>query len=773
VSLVSAGGGLGYGGPERRGHRLAVRARALLRAQLGALAASLEAEQARWFYWVPVLFGLGIGLFFLLPAEPRMSAAAAPVGAAVALRAVWRRGIAAVVVGGALVAVALGMAVAKARTEWVRAPILTRHVSAEVRGFVELVEPRPGRGQRITIAVRSLGALDASERPKRVRVRTMSAMTDLKPGDAVRIRATLAPPAGPALPGAYDFARSAWYMGLGGVGYSMSKPVVDAEAGPAPLALRLWSAVERVRQRIGAAITAALPGETGAIANALITGERGGISEATNNAFRDSGLFHILSISGLHMVIIAGAAFYAIRLVLALVPWIALRFPIKKWAAAGAALTALGYLLISGSSSATVRSWVMITIMFLAVILDRPAVAMRNVALAALGILVVLPESLHDVGFQMSFAAVVALVATYEAIRARQRDREGAGRGMLMRVLLFFGGIVLTTLIASIAVAPLAAYHFHKSQQFAILANLIAIPLCEILVMPAALASLVAMPLGLEAGPLWLMGLGIEGMVWCARWVAALPGAVGYIPAIPTSAFLLMLAGGLWLTLWQTRWRILGLAPAALGVALAPTEPRPDVLIGGRDGALVAVRAASGHLEVLSIAGSQYELSRWLEHDGDGRTVKDASTATGYKCDAAGCTVRVRGKVVAIPKHPSALADDCARAEVLVLRWPLDAFCEARGTVVDFADLRRNGAHALYVERDGIRVATVAALRGERPWSQAAARARREPMAAGSRLGQFAAPAGLLGIARTRPRPEIEDEEWDAARPDTGSVPDE
>jgi len=235
-------------------------------------------------------------------------------------------------------------------------------------------------------------------------------------------------------------------------------------AGEAPLTLRVSAAVARLRQAIGRRIVEALPGQAGAIANALITGERGGISEATNQAFRDSGLFHILSISGLHMVIMAGAVFFSIRLLLAAIPAIALRYPIKKWAAAAAMLGAFGYLMISGAAFATVRSYIMISIMFLAVMLDRPALALRNVALAALAILLVWPESLFDPGFQMSFAAVVALVAAYEWLRQREEQRAAVTmRGSLRQLLLFFGGIITSTLIASLAVAPFGIYHFHKS----------------------------------------------------------------------------------------------------------------------------------------------------------------------------------------------------------------------------------------------------------------------------------------------------------------------
>ena len=216
---------------------------------------------------------------------------------------------------------------------------------------------------------------------------------------------------------------------------------------------------------------------------------------------------------------------------------------------------------------------------------------------------------------------------------ATRRAGGRSARGVLGRALLFLGGIVTSTLVASLAVAPFGIYHFHNTQQFAILANLLAIPICNLVVMPAALAALVAMPFGLEAAPLWLMGLGIEAMVWCANAVAALPGAVGRVPAIPTYAFVLMVAGGLWCALWGTRWRLLGIVPIALGLMLAPTGRRPDVLIG-RGAELVAVRGADGTLSALAGRGSSFELARWLEHDGDGRPPAEAGKAQAFRCDA-------------------------------------------------------------------------------------------------------------------------------------------
>lgn len=691
------------------------------------LAAALLGEHDRWFLWTPVLFGIGIFFYFRLSWEPNALAALMPALAVLGLAPVLRRGALAMITVNGAIALTLGFGAAKVRTEWVAAPVLERQLKGvEVEGFVEFVEPRPA-GQRLTIRVTQLGQLEPEKRPHRVRIRIMTAVPDLRPGDAIRLNATLASPSLPALPGAYDFARAAWFSGLGGVGYARARPEIREDAGPAPWSLELLAQTQRLRQAIGERITAALPGEEGAIATALITGERGGISSATDEAFRDSGLVHILSISGLHMVIMAGAVFFSMRLVLAAIPAIALRYPIKKWAAAAAILGALGYLLISGNSFPTIRAWITITIAFGAIILDRPALALRNVALAALIVLALVPESLFDAGFQMSFAAVVALVAAYELIRdrAEQKGRQpGRMFGPVAGFLLFFGGIVLTTVIASLAVAPFSAYHFHTSQQYAVLANLIAVPICNIVVMPAALATLLAMPVGLEAAPLWVMEQGIRIMVWCAYAVARLPGAVGRIPAIPELAFGLMLAGGLWLCLWRARWRLLGLGAVAAGLALTPTLSRPDILVGN-DAELVAIRGQDGKLAALASSNSTYELQRWLERDGDDRPPREAISAADFRCDAAGCTATVKGRVIAIARHPAALADDCRRADVLIIPFPKPRGCNPPGLVVDKLAVRSRGTHTIHLDGSNFTVTTVADVRGDRPWSK---RERRRPM---------------------------------------------
>jgi competence protein ComEC len=705
-----------------------------------------------------VLYASGIALYMALPAEPPVAAALTPVVAAIALRIAWQRGAAAVPVTALILAISLGVAGAKLRTMWIAAPKLEKQLRhADVAGFVERVEPRTSRGPRVTLAVAQLAGLPPVLRPERIRVRFLSPAPGLTPGQPIRFRATLAPPARPALPGDFDFARMAYFQRIGAVGFVIGKPQPAPELGTPSLGLRLRAAIERTRHAIGTRIQAALQGETGAIANALMTGERGAISSATLDAYRDAGILHILSISGLHMAIMGGSVFFFMRLLLAAFPTLALRYPIKKWAAGAAALAAFGYLLISGSSYATVRAFIMILVMLFAIVLDRPAIALRNVAMAALAILIFVPESLYNAGFQMSFAAVVALVAAYEAWRDRRTTEEGHKPGMLRGLIYFMLGIVGSTVVAGIAVAPFAAYHFHQSQQLAVLANLIAIPICNTVVMPAALLSFVAMPFGLEATPLWLMGLGIDAMTWTAKAVASLPGAVARIPAFPAHAFALMVLGGLWLCLWRRRWRVLGIAAIAVGLALTPFTTRPDALIG-RDGRLVAVRAADGRLAAMRGRSGTFELHRWLQHDGDGRTAWQARKSRAYRCDRAGCTVRVKSVLFAVAGHPRALADDCRRARVLVLSFPRPRGCRPEGQVIDFFALRRRGTHAVYIDADGaVRITSVAEVRGRRPWSlQPEWRRKRRHTRPNARVEQFASPQPLVPPDRDEWRPEIE-----------------
>ena len=688
--------------------------------------AHLIRERNAWFAWQPVLIGLGAAGYFQLAREPSAWLAGALLAmAAILSRVALHRAVLGVATAALFFGV-LGFSLAKLRTEWVRAPALERSLGlVDIDAFVERVELKPKRGARLTLRPIHIERLKREKLPKRIRVRVLQTVEGLKPGTVIHMRARLAPPPPPALPGGFDFARHAWFQQIGAVGYALTAPKITTHDKEIPWSLRMAAHIEQVRQTIADRMRAVLPNQTGAIAIALVTGERGGISEETNQVYRDAGLFHILSISGMHMAVMAGAVFFLFRLGFAAIPSLTLRYPVKKWSAVIAAVAALGYLALSGGAFATVRSYIMISVMFFAVLLDRPALALRNVALAAVIILLIYPESILDPGFQMSFAAVVALVCVYERLRKSRWTEAFTNFGPVRKTILFFAGIVVSTLVAGLAVAPFAAYHFHNTQHLAVLANLIAMPVSNVLIMPAALGVLMLMPLGLEWPAVFVMGFGIDVMTATAQWVAALPGAVGRIATLPDAAFLLMVLGGLWFLLWQTRWRFLGLSAIALGLAVAPLGPRPDVLIGNK-GKDVAVRTATGVLAPIKQKKRvSFGMKRWLEADGQmivvGKASKQRADAKdpGW-CDAVGCAARVKGLTLAVAHHAGALRDDCRIADIVVFNAPKPQGCSKPRAVIDFFDVYYGGTHALYLTKtDPPRIESVAAARGRRPWTRA------------------------------------------------------
>ncbi|WP_088342504.1 MULTISPECIES: ComEC/Rec2 family competence protein [Rhodomicrobium] len=681
---------------------------------LGRLEAALDAERGRWFLWLPVLFGLGIALYLGAPDEPPLALAIAAAMIAIALRLFFRLTTFRLIVSSTVLMVAFGFLNAKLHALAVDAPALQRTLRyVELEGWVERAEMQEKR-VRLTIRPVRINGLAPEAMPGRVRISQRGKGAPPETGDAVRLRATLMPPPEPTMPGGFDFGRYYWFSGFGASGYVTGKIEPLAGAGPAPWDLRLRAPLERLRHAIAARVGAALSGDRGAIAKALIMGEGGQISEKAWQQLRDSGLAHVISISGLHMALTAGAMFWLIRALLALFPAIALRFPIKIWAAVGALIVASLYLAISGSAVTAVRSYIMIAIIFIAVILNRPAISQRNLAFSALLILIVLPQSLTDAGFQMSFAATAALIAFYEA-RPAFRFFDG-WPGLVAVPLMLVVDAAMTTLLASAAVDPLAAYHFHRLATYSVIGNVLSTPFVSLLVMPMALVALVAMPFGLDYWPLMAMDKGIEGMLGVAAFTAGLPGAAIGVPSFAEGALPLMMFGGLWLVAWRGRWRWAGLAAVGAGLALAPFGERPDIWIE-REGKIVAIRDAKGLIATGDSRKATYSLERWMEADGDLRPAKAARGSKLFQCDGQSCIALVKGKLISHVSHPSALADDCRRAAILIADFPLPAGCTQPELVIDSRDLREGGAQTLRVGEGRISVRTVAEDRGRRPWA--------------------------------------------------------
>lgn len=687
------------------------------------LASAFAAQRQCWPLWVPVALAAGVAVYFAMPVEPHGLFAALAATLAVAIVVQIRRG-ACKPAFLLLAACAAGFTAAKARTLWLDTAMLAAPTGDVVlTGRIVGLAPIGERSLRLVLDDVQLEAIEPNRAPRRVELRMPGPAPRLSRGATIRVHALLYPLAPPLLPGTYDHARTLWFAGIGATGRALRRPdIIAAPTGPA---LADW--IDDLRDAIGARIRAALPGPMGAFAEAQITGERGHLPRGINDALQVSGLAHILSISGLHMALVAGGVFTVLRALLALSPWLALTRPIKAWAAVGALLAAAIYLALSGGGVATWRSAIMIVMLFAAVLLERPALSLHNLVATAALLIVMSPEAVLSASFQMSFLAVMGLISAHEAWSGwrASREREGEDGGKVRWTRLVFRRLLAaalamtaTTVVASLCSGLPAVYHFNRLSAYAVIANALALPVVSLLVMPAALAAMVAMPFGLEFLPLQLMGVGLAAVARIAATIAALPGARTAIASPPLPAMMAMTAGLLFLCLWRGWTRLLGLVAILAGIGLAGLHSEPDILVERR-GATVAVRAEDGRLAFPLQRKARFTVEKWLLHEGDSATFKEALERPGWSCTPTACRAVVKGRrLVFLPSDLAAGAASalCGDAEIVIAAVPLRGACRGARLRIDRFDLWRKGAHAIYLDGDRWRVVSARDEQGQRPW---------------------------------------------------------
>ena len=691
------------------------------------------------FIAAPTGFGLGILAYFALPSEPPLAAGVLVCGLAGALwlaftrwpPALTERRLAAFrLASGALALAAAGFAAASWEAHRIYTPQVLRNID-ETRIAARLVwtEPHPS-GATFLIAPAQIDGY-AGALPTRIRLYgARSYMNDgaqkLRPGCELVLRASLVPLTKAVAPQDFDFRFFYYYQRIGASGFLRALDAVDCSSRRT-LAERLAG----LRQAIGERIAAALPQPAGGLAVALLTGARGRLQPAAREAFRDSGLAHMLAISGLHMVLVAGSFYVLLRMGLALWPRLAQRMDIRKPCALAALGMAVAYLLLSGASVATQRAFIMIALLFVAVLFARRALTMRNVALAALLVLALNPHSLVLASFQMSFAAVVALVAFYEQ----------AGRGWLVRwsphglslwarslnrFWVYLIGLTLTSLIAGAVTGFLAAWHFQRVAALGLIANLIAMPMLGVWIMPSGLVALFAMPFGLEALPLAAMGWGIDWVLASAQWVTDLPYAVVHLPPSEVWVLALAAAGFLWLCLWPHRARVAGAAALLVcTLFLGRAELSDGYVLGGAW--QIALRQPDGRLAISERRGRQYEARRWLEREQDTRALDDAILPCGGarpRAHAALCQLSGKSEAMRIAwaRNRLGLQRACAATrephDLLITHLRAPRTCSA-AHVLDGRALRRYQVMALDFapSDDGWQVTHRLAHRRQRLWT--------------------------------------------------------
>src|SRR5579872_5031913 len=693
-----------------------------------------EAGAGRMLPWVPVAFGTGIAFYFAADHEPVLAATlvtAVALGAGAFLLRRQKLFPLAVM----LAALAAGFATATWRTARITHEVLLRPVySVSLSGFVEARDIRE-RTDRFVLRVTQIDGPRLQTRLERVRLSVRKGTLPAV-GSFVELKARLQPPLAPLRPGSYDFSRDLFFQGIGASGFVTGAVTTREPPVAGGFGLRYAAFLQDLRDAIDARIRMTLEGDRRAIATALLTGRRDAITTPVNDAMFISGLGHVLSISGYHMAVVAGVVFFTVRALLALFPVLTVGFSIKKWAAAAALAAAAFYLLLSGAEVATQGSFYMTAVVLIAVLVDRRAITFRTLALAAMIVLMLAPEALVHPSFQMSFAATLGLVALVQI--GMPRLFATPENSTAAKVALWGGRelvtLTLASLVAGFATTPYAAFHFHRVTPYGLLANLAAMPVVSAIVMPAGMLGLVAMPFGFDGFFWWLMGVGIDWMIVVTEWVAALPGAIGRVTAFGTGPLILSTMGIVLLGLLRTPLRWSGAILFLVSTIWAFAVPQPDILISG-DGHQIGVRGRDGRLHLMKTAKDAFLVKEWLAADADDRSIDDASLGEGVSCDDEGCVVPMAdGRFVALSLRSDGLADDCARAALIVTPRPAASTCQA--TVIELKRLRAQGALVLRRTGSGFTVDAVRPKGLNRPWLPFAGEAETE-------TGDLAAPRSI------------------------------
>jgi len=680
--------------------------------------------------WLAVVFASGILTWFALK-TPWQWAGAIGVALLIALfaLAMWRDVVERDQLRRAVIACslvfAMGVAVIWVRSEMVGAEPIERPTVERVQGFVLERTDQPSQDRiRLTMAVRDAETGDSQKIRVNVpleEVARVEGQFDLPYGEAalnVRLRARLMPPASPMLPGAYDFARAAWFKGLAATG-SLVGEIEVVELPEAQLG------IPYLQRALSAHVRSRIDGSAGTIAAAFASGDRGAILEADEDAMRDAGLTHLLAISGLHVsAVIAAAYFVAIKL-LALFPALALRVRLPVLAACVGALAGIAYTLLTGAQVPTVRSCVAAMLVLIALAMGREALSLRMVAVAAMFVLLLWPESVIGPSFQMSFSAVLAIVAVSSSgpARAFMAAREEpwfkrTGRGVVM---LFITGLVI-----EIALMPIVLFHFHRAGFYGAFANVFAIPLVTFIAMPLIAVALFFDIVGLGAPFWWLAERALNLLLGIAHFTSSQPGAVKLMPQMSALTIALFVFGGLWLALWQGRARLLGFVPAGLATVMLLATPIPDVLIG-REGRHVGITmmATDGSLSLLSLRDSRSSYSRdnLLELSSVTSNPVPLSEWDGARCSSEFCTLTInrgdRDWTLLLARNRDlieerALAAACAQVDIVVADRYLPRSCSPRWLKADRGFLQESGGLAL--DLSGQKIATVSSGQGEHGW---------------------------------------------------------
>jgi len=691
----------------------------------------LISQRNNLLMWASICLGLGSAIYFGLHYEPSGFTTASLVTGCIAFfifvyRLYLRQEntsltLAGLILSGLIMFIAIGFTAAQIKTDIAYTPLIqyeTRPLMIE--GMIDHREDQEGKkGTLLFLSHLKIEKWDKQKTPIKIRI-TVRQKTDVTAGDTIKVLVKLTPLSPPVAPYSYDFKRHYFFDSIGALGYALSSPEIISPSDKGLLNL------ETIRKSISNHIQSVVPAREAGIVSALMTGERAAITDEDWDALRASGLAHIISISGLHVAMVAAPVFFLIRLLLSMIPFIALRFPIKKIAAGFALLICCLYVGLVVPSVPTTRALLMTGIALIAIMLDRSPFSLRLVAFSAILVLLISPESIWSVSFQMSFAAVAALVALAEFIRP-YLSQIYADAGWIKKGLLFVVGVVLTSTIASIATAPYSLYHFQQVASYSVLANTLSVPISGLMIMPMVIISFALMPFGLADWSLIIMGVGVNWLLDIAKWTAGLSGSVITTSALPQLFLVMLSIAGLTLILATGWFRAFALLPLIIAFISIGMMGYPDILISN-EGTVIAIKDDQ-NVYLSTSRKEKFTTETWLKRwdikpenviifPKQGQ-IKLGNEDNTISCDPAACRINFMGHHLSIGNRFYDLKKECHWADVIIsdIRLP-NRFCGDKNVkIFGYYQFKKTGALALSLSKD-IKIETVEDQIGLRPWNK-------------------------------------------------------
>jgi competence protein ComEC len=690
----------------------------------------LAAQRENLLVWISIWLGIGSAIYFGLNNQPSFMTTASAISGCVFLFATMMRlyqkkqdskyPLFLLMISGCLLSLAVGFTAAHIKTDIVHTPMVERETRpVMIEGIINHREDQEGKkGTLLFLSDLKIENWEVDKTPEKIRI-TVKQKTDVRAGDKIKFLAKLTPLSPPVAPNAYDFARHYYFESIGALGYALSQPQIT-ERGNSGL-----SNLENIRTSISNHIKSVIPEREAGIVSALMTGERAAIADEDWDALRASGLAHIISISGMHVVMMAVPVFFLVRLLLAMIPYVALRWPIKKIAAGMALLVCCLYVGLVVPTVPTTRALLMTGIGLIAIMLDRSPFSLRLVAFSAILVLIVAPESMWSVSFQMSFAAVTALVAMAEMMRPMV-TRLYSDASWFKRGLLFLGGTLLTSTIASLSTAPFSLYHFQQVASYSVLANTLAVPISGLLIMPMVIVSFALMPFGLADWSLKIMGVGVDWLLDIARWTQDLNGSVITTPALPDMFLVMMSSAGLIVILFHGRAKLCAIIPLCVAIISVSGYAQPNILI--EDEAKIIAIKDNDKIYISSLRREKFTAETWLKRWNSLDAEMIAFPRQGsinfiekngkIICDPAVCRIELNGKKISFGNRAYELKQECAWADLIVseARLPRNFCGDKMVKILSYYDFKRSGSISINLEND-LDIKTVSEQRGLRPWS--------------------------------------------------------